>query len=64
MKISNTQYKFTVKGKSVYVLWSENGNSSIPSEISGVVKVTDYLGHEEVRHVSQIVLNESPVFVE
>ena len=63
-KIADTQYKFIVHGKNVYVLWSETGSSSLPAEISGLVKVTDYLGNDEVKQVSEIVLSGSPIFVE
>ena len=60
-KITDTQYKFIVNGKSVYVLW---GSGNIPSEITGTVKVTDYLGNEQTMDASQIVLTDSPIFVE
>lgn len=63
-KITNTQYKFNVNGKDVYVLWCDSGTCSLPSEIIGTVTVTDYLGDEETGNANQIMLNESPVFVE
>ncbi len=63
-KITDTQYKFIVNGKSVYVLWCDSESCSLPPEIIGTVKLTDYLGNEEIKHASQITPGESPVFVE
>ncbi|MEK7653559.1 MAG: hypothetical protein AAB358_03700 [Patescibacteria group bacterium] len=63
-KITDTQYKFTVNGRNVYVLWCASGSCTLPSEISGQVTVTDYLGNEERRNANQITLADSPVFVE
>lgn len=63
-KISDTQYEFTVNGKSVYVLWADTGISTLPSDLKGTVKVTDYLGNKETKLASEIVLTESPIFVE
>jgi len=64
-KISGTQYKFTFSNKDpVYVLWCDSGSCSLPSEITKTVKVTDYLGNEEIKNTNQITLTESPVFVE
>jgi hypothetical protein len=63
-RLSETQYKFSVNGKSVYVLWSDGGNSSLPAEVSGEVKVTDYSGHEETRQASEVILTEDPIFLE
>ena len=48
----------------VYVLWSDSGGSALPSGLKGRVKVTDYLGNEQMKPVSEIVLTESPVFIE
>jgi len=45
----------------LYVLW---GSGGVSSEISGTVKVTDYLGNEQTRQAEEIVLTESPIFVE
>ena len=63
-KITDTQYKFIVNKKSVYVLWCDSESCSLPSEIIGAVKLTDYLGNEEIKNASQATLGESPVFVE
>ena len=69
-KIADGQYKYTFSNKDpVYVLWCDEiiGGScihSIPSEISGTVTATDYLGNEVTKDASQITLTESPIFVE
>jgi hypothetical protein len=64
-KIADGQYKFTFSDKNpVYVLWCDSGNCALPSGIKGSVRVTNYLGNEEVMDASQITLTESPVFVE
>ncbi len=64
-KITDTQYKFIFSNKSpVYVLWCASGTCSLPSEISGSVKVTDYLGNEEIKNANQISLTNSPIFIE
>ncbi|MFH1391811.1 MAG: hypothetical protein ABIH20_05860 [Candidatus Diapherotrites archaeon] len=63
-KIADNQYKFKVDGNDVYVLWCETGSCSVPSEISGTVTVTDYLGNEETKDASGITLTDSPIFVE
>jgi hypothetical protein len=63
-KITDTQYKFIVINKDVFVLWCDTGGCSIPNEIYGKVKVTDYSGNEDIKDASEIVLTESPVFIE
>ncbi|HDH04844.1 MAG TPA: hypothetical protein ENH01_03900 [Nitrospirae bacterium] len=63
-KISDGQYKFSVNGKNVYVLWCDSGSCSIPPEITGTVFVTDYLGSETTMDAYKMKLTESPVFVE
>jgi len=55
------QYKFVFKDKVVYVFW---GKAELPSEISGRVKVTDLYGQSQVIDADDIVLGESPIFVE
>ncbi len=60
-QLAENQYKFTVAGKSVYILW---GISTIPGEITGVVKVTDIKGDEKEMDALSIVLTDSPIFVE
>ncbi|MFH1587476.1 MAG: beta-galactosidase [Candidatus Diapherotrites archaeon] len=63
-KITDTQYKFLVNGKNIYVLWCDSGSCPLPPEITGKVKVTDYLGNEEMKNAEDVGLSESPVFVE
>jgi hypothetical protein len=63
-RITDTQYKFTVNNKPVYVLWSDSGTGDVPTEIKGVVKVTNYLGEGRIMQTNQITVTESPVFVE
>jgi len=48
----------------VYVLWCDLESCSVPGEIVGSVKVTNYLGDEQIKNSEQIVLSESPIFVE
>ena len=55
------QYKFINGDESVYVLW---GSTSVPSEITGVVTVTDIWGNKKEMNASKITLTDSPVFVE
>lgn len=59
--IAESQYKFTVSGSPVYVLWGEVG---LPAEISGEVTVTDISGTVATQEASQIVLSQRPIFVE
>lgn len=60
-KITDGQYKFTVGDKTVYALWS----GTLPSKISGKVKVTDIKGQEQMMDAAAIKLNtDQPVIVE
>ncbi len=60
-KIADSQYKFTVDGKTVYALWS----GILPNEISGRVKVTDMKGQERLMDAAGIELKaDQPVFIE
>lgn len=64
-KLDQGQYVYTFSHRDpVYVLWSDSGGSALPSSLKGRVKVTDYLGNEQIKPISEIVLTESPVFVE
>jgi hypothetical protein len=64
-KLAKEQYKYSFANKGpIYILWCDSGICSIPNEISRTVTVTDYLGNEEIKDASEIVLNESPIFVE
>lgn len=65
MKIGDGQYRYEFADREpVYVLWCDSGSCPLPAEISGMVRVTDYLGGERVEGAEQIVLNERPIFVE
>jgi hypothetical protein len=59
--LDDGQYKFILENKSVYVLWGEN---NISDEIVGQVRVTDVSGVETIINSTDLVLSESPVFVE
>ena len=59
--LTDTHYRFLVNGTYVYVLW---GPGTLPPELTGRLKVTDYLGNEEIRLPGEIVLTENPIFVE
>lgn len=63
-RITDTQYRFTVNGADVYILWCDAKDCSLPASIKGEVRVTDYLGNEEEMDTSRITLTESPVFVQ
>ena len=60
-KLEDGQYKFTVGRDVVYVLW---GDKNLPDEITGQLKVTDVSGSESIVDASEVVLSESPIFVE
>lgn len=64
-KLATWQYRydFTNKGP-VYALWCNYGTCPLPSEISGLVKVTDYMGSVQIIQASQIILDSIPIFVE
>ena len=55
------QYKFTVDGRAVYVLW---GSGSLPEEISGRVQVTTYTGDTSSMNARDITLSDDPIVVE
>jgi hypothetical protein len=60
-KLGDGQYKFELEDNVVYVLWGENNMSD---EITGQVKMTDVSGSETVLNSADIVISESPVFIE
>ena len=60
-KLNEDQYKFILENNFVYVLW---GDGNIPEEITGQVKMTDVSGSETVLNSTDIVISESPVFIE
>lgn len=59
-KLAEGQYRFTVNGKSVYVLW--NG---IPAELSGTVTAIDMYGNTQTADAATLQPSESsPLIVE
>lgn len=67
IKIADGQYKFTFQNKNpVYVLWCNSLTSgcSLPSEISGNVKLTNYAGNEKTTNSNDTILTEKPIFIE
>jgi hypothetical protein len=64
-KLDHGQYIYTFSARDpVYVLWSDSRASALPSGLKGRVRVTDYLGNEQIKLASEIVLAESPVFIQ
>ena len=60
-KIADSQYKFTAGNKIIYALWS----GTLPSEISGKVKVTDLKGQEQTMDAVNLKLSpDQPVLIE
>jgi len=58
-KIADGQYRFTVNGAEVYVLWK-----GVPSTLSGRVTATDMYGNQTTLDASALVPAESaPLFV-
>lgn len=55
------QYKFINGSKIVYVLW---GKGTLPTEISGKVKVTDIYGKAQEMDAKEIQLSDNPIFIE
>jgi hypothetical protein len=60
-KLDDGQYSFVVNGDMVYVLW---GDGSVHKDVTGRVRVTDFMGNVELLDADEIVINDSPVFVE
>ncbi len=58
-KIASGQYKFTVRGSDVYVLWS-----GVPSTVKGNVTATDMYGNQTSMNASALAPSEAnPLFV-
>lgn len=59
VKLDDGQYRFTVDGFPVYVLWD-----GVPAEISGEVVTTDMYGHQLTLSVEDVIPSEnSPLIV-
>ncbi|MEW6142724.1 MAG: hypothetical protein AB1597_06130 [Chloroflexota bacterium] len=59
--IEEGQYRFSVKGRTVYALF---GSGVLPSELNGKVRVTDISGLSRIVEASSVRLTDSPIFVE
>lgn len=58
-------YRFTVKNRPVYVLWNdEPGKIDFSSLISGKVKITQVNADSSIIDSSNLLVTESPIFVE
>ena len=60
-KLNENQYKFTINNNIVYILW---GEGDMPEEITGQVTLIYSNGSEVVKDTTDIVLSDSPVFIE
>ncbi|MHB8859087.1 MAG: hypothetical protein ACYC6Z_06340 [Thermoleophilia bacterium] len=60
-KLGEGQFRFSIGGRSVYVLW---GSLPLPGEIKGKVRVTDVYGQESEAQAENLSLTDSPVYVE
>src|SRR3989338_5946166 len=54
-KLAESQYKFKINEKDIYVLWCDSVSCSLPSEIAGELKVTDYSANENVMSANKII---------
>lgn len=70
LSLGEYTYKFTVKGKPVYVLWRNDDTApnsiqvDLTSEISGNVKITKIDGSTETKQSADLQVTESPIYVE
>ena len=62
-KIADYVYRFSNSNKAVYVAWNDSGGKLL-AQISGTVRVTDYLGNEQTINAEDVTLTDSPVFIE
>lgn len=63
-KLSETQYKFKVGKKWIYVLWSSGGFDILPNEFMNKnLRVTDIYGNIYTVTASGITLSNMPIFV-
>jgi hypothetical protein len=61
-KLKDGQYKFTVNGSSVYVLWgSEELNDT--NMVMGQITIEDISGNIQISTWNDLILTDSPVFV-
>lgn len=62
-QITEEQYRFTVDGESVYVLWG-TAEDTLPNALTGTLTVTEIDGNSTTQDASELQLTSSPVFVE
>jgi hypothetical protein len=73
-KIDNSSYLFTVRKKSIYVLWLDlnqydenraiNLITKLPDfKLKGIVNVTNYLGDTKQMDVGEVEISTDPIFV-
>ena len=60
-KLAEGQFRFTVDGRSVYVLW---GSLPLPAEISGTIIMSDIYGVQREVEAEDVVLSDVPIFLE
>ncbi|MBU0957217.1 MAG: hypothetical protein KKF56_00225, partial [Nanoarchaeota archaeon] len=62
--LGNCAYKFTFSNKDdVYVVWT-SGTMSLPIEINGTLKITNYLGNENIVESNNFSVTSNPVYIE
>ncbi len=61
IRVTEGQYKFTVNGQPVYVLW---GGKDLPKALEGTVLVTDIYGHTQKVSVDAVTVADTPIFIE
>ncbi|MBI2591095.1 MAG: putative Ig domain-containing protein, partial [Candidatus Brennerbacteria bacterium] len=64
IKIGNNIYKFSNANNAIYIAWSDGVETSLPLSITGTVKVSDYLGNESIKAAPEVIIGNSPVFIE
>jgi hypothetical protein len=60
-RLDEDKYKFSLEENVVYVFWGEN---VIPEEVTSQVKMTDSSGVETILNATELILTNSPIFVE
>lgn len=60
-RLGESQYRFTLEDREVYVLWKD---ADVPTELSGPVTVTEVDGTERGTTAEELEVGEGPVFVE
>lgn len=66
-ELAENTHKFYVGNDVVYVIWYYQGEgdlSQIQNELSGQVIVTDMLGNATMMDISEVTINENPIYIE